>query len=404
MLTRLRLHSLVIALGVAAACAKSPVTPTGPVTLTTALSTSPANGSAIPNLSQPVTLTIANAQVASSDAVTYTFEVASDIGFATKVVTQDVPQGTGGTTSLTLGTLGAGADYYWRTRTSAGGTVGVNTTPLKFSIGAAIIIQAPSPATPLTGATNLDQRPTFTITNAARTGPVTTISYRFEVSKVNTFATIVQSATVAEATTRTSWTPSTNLDGGTTYYWRVQAVDAGSGITSGYSVAQTVTTAVVIDLTKVNYQRFVNIASWPITDTIPPGGVEQDGASPGPMCINHTKRGIWPTSDFFGDPETQVESNQWYFAFIGNTRYGGSGENMRPNQICKQGQLTENIGPDGTWGGPMDTWTPRAGELVGYMITTPARFWPAMKTLDERSNMVIQPWVDSRFRTSSIKK
>ena len=104
------------------------------------------------------------------------------------------------------------------------------------------------------------------------------------------------------------------------------------------------------------------------------------------------------------DPATQVQANQWYFANIGGQWYGGSGENMRPNQICKQGQMSEAIGPDGTWGGPMDSWAPRAGELVGYMMTTPARFWPSMKTVDERSNMVVQPWVDSRYSTASIKK
>lgn len=402
-----RLYSILLVCGALTACAQSPVTPTGPVTLTTASLTSPSNGAAIANLSQPVTLTIANATVASSDAVTYTFEVSNDVTFASKVVTQDVSQGTGGTTSLKLGTLTAGTDYYWRTRTSAGGTVGVFTAPLKFTIGPAITVQAPAPFSPANGAVNQGQKPTLTVTNAARTGPVTTMTYRFEVSKVSTFTTIAQSASVTETATRTAWTPSTNLDGGTTYYWRVQVVEGSSGITSSYSTTQSFTTMVVIDLTRANYQRFVNIANWPITNTIIE--VDQDGspfANPGGyMCINHTKRGLWPTSDFFGDPGTQVESNQWYFAFIGGTWYAGSGENMRPNQICKQGQMSEAIGPDGTWGGPMDTWAPRAGELVGYMMTTPARFWPAMKTLDERSNVIVQPWVDSRFSsTSAIRK
>lgn len=404
MLMNLRsLGALALVLGLAA-CAQSPVSPAGAVSLTTASLTSPANGASFPNLSQPVTLTITNAQVSSSDTVTYAFEVASDVAFANKVVSQDVTQGSGGTTSLKLGTLPAGADYYWRTKTSAGGTVGVFTSPLKFTIGAAITIQPPTPVSPLSGSTSLEQRPTLILTNSTRVGPVTTISYRFEISTSSTFASILQSATVAETATRTSWTPTSDLAGGTTFYWRAQAVDAGSSITSSYSTGQSMTTAVVIDLTKVNYQRFVNVSAWPITDTIPQGGVEQDGAPPGPMCINHTKRGIWPTSDFFNDPEVQVESNQWYFAFIGGTWYGGSGENMRPNQICKQGQMSEAIGPDGTWGGPMDTWAPRAGELVGYMMTTPARFWPAMRTLDERSNMIVQPWVDTRFSTLSIKK
>ena len=103
--------------------------------------------------------------------------------------------------------------------------------------------------------------------------------------------------------------------------------------------------------------------------------------------------------------QVQVQANQWYIANIGGIWYAGSGENMRPNQICKQGQMTEAIGPDGTWGGPMDTWAPRPGELVGYMMTTPARFWPSMKTLDERSQIVIQPWIDTRFNSlAAIKK
>lgn len=402
MFKTLRSTAAVAAVLFAAACAQTPVSPAGTVTLSTATLTSPANNAAIPNLSQPVTLTVTNAFTASSEPVTYTFEVSTDVGFATKVLTQDMAQTSGATTSLKLSTLPAGATYYWRTKTSSGGTASVFTAPLKFVIGPAITVSAPTPTTPLTGTSSLSQRPTFTVTNSATVGPVTVIVYRFELSTSSTFASIAQSASVTETAVRTSWTPTADLAGGTTYYWRVQATDQGSSITSGYSTAQSISTQVVIDLTKVNYQRFVNISGWPITDTI--RAVEQDGNYPGPMCIDHTKRGVWPTSDFFGDPGTQVESNQWYFAFIGNTWYGGSGENMRPNQICKQGQMSEAIGPDGTWGGPMDTWAPRKGDLVGFMMTTPARFWPDMKTLDERSNMVVQPWVDTRAGAIAIKK
>ena len=48
-----------------------------------------------------------------------------------------------------------------------------------------------------------------------------------------------------------------------------------------------------------------------------------------------------------------------------------------------------------SWGGPMTNWVPKAGELVGFMMSTPARTWPAGKTLDERSNVVVQPWMVS---------
>ena len=81
-------------------------------------------------------------------------------------------------------------------------------------------------------------------------------------------------------------------------------------------------------------------------------------------------------------------------------RWGtGAGEWLRPGQTCKGGQYTEQIGPDGTWDGPMDTWQPKPGDLVGYMVTTPARAYPDFRTLDERSNILLQPWHDSRFNT-----
>jgi hypothetical protein len=94
-----------------------------------------------------------------------------------------------------------------------------------------------------------------------------------------------------------------------------------------------------------------------------------------------------------------VEANQWYFARINGQWYGGAGEWLRPNQICKEGQKSEDIGKDGTWGGPMDTWIPKRGDLVGYMISTPARTWPKQITIDQRSNVVVQPWVVNGIST-----
>jgi hypothetical protein len=133
----------------------------------------------------------------------------------------------------------------------------------------------------------------------------------------------------------------------------------------------------------------VNISGWPVTDQII--AVDQDGGD-GSMCINHTMRGLWPTSNFEDNPLVPVEATQWYFARINGQWYGGAGEWLRVNQICKGGQKSEDIGPDGTWGGPMDTWTPKRGDLVGYMISTPARAWPTWSTIDQRSNVVVQPW------------
>lgn len=393
---RIVAFGLVLAVGIAS-CAKAPTNPGGSVTVTTPVLMSPANGALIANSAQPVTLTVANALVTNADAaVSYTFEVATDSTFSAIAATMETPQGGSGQTAATLAVLGAGREYFWRVRTTGDDTVGVFTTPQRFTIGAAVVLDAPSPSSPGEGAA-IGQRPTLVVANSRRTGPVGAVAYRFEISSSANFSPIVASGTVAEGNGTTSFTPASDLPADSTFYWRVQAVDASSATTSAYSVTRLFTTITTIDLRTVNYQRFPNVANWPETNRII--SVDQDGGGDGRMCIDHAKSGIWPTTPFLGDPFNHVEGNQWYLARINGQWYAGAGEWLRPGQICKSGQLTEQIGPDGTWGGPMDTWAPKIGELVGYMVTTPARAYPDMRTLDERSNVVVLPWRENGIST-----
>jgi hypothetical protein len=89
----------------------------------------------------------------------------------------------------------------------------------------------------------------------------------------------------------------------------------------------------------------------------------------------------------------QIYANQWYFANIGDQWYGGPAEHLRHGRgFCKSGQGTNTIGPDGGWTEPMRSWRPRVGELVGYMMSTLAR--AGHRSIDERSNVVLQPWRD----------
>src|SRR6266849_7348779 len=63
----------------------------------------PANNAQIRNADQPVTLTALNAITTATSAVTYTFEVASDAAFASRVQTWDnVAEGGAGQTSVRL--------------------------------------------------------------------------------------------------------------------------------------------------------------------------------------------------------------------------------------------------------------------------------------------------------------
>jgi hypothetical protein len=380
------------------ACTTSVVQPSGSSTVTSPALSSPANGALIPNANQPVVLTIANAIVTQSGAATYTFEVATDSAFTLKVATKTAPAGANGSTSVTLDPLAGGLLYYWHARASTTDSTGVFSAASKFSIGAAVVLQPPAPVSPLSGGAS-STRPTLTLTNSTHTGSTGAIVYRFEISTSAAFSPVVNSGTVPEGNGQTSYTPSVDVPTGT-LYWHAQAFDATNNVSSTFSTPQSfATNPTTIDLTTVNFQRFVNITNWKVTDQIT--SIDQDGAD-GHMCINHIKSGVWPTSDFFGDPNTQVEGNQWYMAFINGVWYAGAGEYLRPSQVCKAGQYTEAIGPDGTWGGPMDTWQPKPGELVGYMISTPARNYPDSKTVDERSPVVLQPWHDSRFNAASL--
>ncbi|MEO8483882.1 MAG: hypothetical protein ABI634_16855 [Acidobacteriota bacterium] len=382
MSARTRLACLLIVC-LAAACGKSPTTPSVPAPAPV----SPANGAVLASGTQPITLTVTNS-AATSGTVTYTFEVATDVAFTSVVFSKDAPQGSG-QTSLTLSVLAAGRDYYWHARANSGNTAGTFSSATKFTISSGVTLGSPVPVSPATG-TTADQKPTLIVSNVSRTGPVGNVSYRFEIASAPSFATILSSGTVPESNTgSTSFTSSTSLAADTTFFWRAQALDATNNATSSFSTTQTFTTVVSIDLTTVNYQRFVNISAWPVTNRIIE--VDQDGGD-GHMCINHEKRGQWPTSFFEDNPLVPVEATQWYFARINGQWYGGAGEWLRPNQICKEGQKSEDIGKDGTWGGPMDSWIPKRGELVGYMISTPARAWPTWRTIDQRSNVVVQPW------------
>lgn len=356
----------------------------------------PAANAQIRNQDQPATLVVGNAVITLGSAATYTFEVGTDAAVATKVYTKSgVAEGQGQTT-LTIDRLPAAADYYWRARAEGGGTVGPFSAPRKFSIGPAIVVNAPTLISPASGAATTG-RPALTVANATRTGPAGAITYRFELATTNTFNPVMTTAVVPETAGQTTYQPFQALAANRTFFWRVAAVDQANGISAPVSATGSFVTSLTIDLTQVTYVRGPNISSWAQSAIIQ--SVEQDGNASinGPMCISWTTPfSIWPSVPFLGDPSVPINANQWYFANINGRWYGGAGEWLRSDRgFCKSGQGTNTIGPDGGWAPPMNTWVPKRGELVGYMVSSPAREWPSMKTIDERSDVVLVPWKDS---------
>jgi hypothetical protein len=382
---------------VAAACTKSAVQPSGKVSVTAPNAVQPANNAVLRYIDQPVTLAIANGVVTEPGATTYTFEVATDAGFATKVQTKsNVVQGSGGQTTVKLDSLAGASDYYWRARTESGGTVGVFGPTFKFRVGPAIVIQPPTIVSPAANAAT-GSMPTFTVNNAQRTGPVGAITYRLEVSPSQTFNALVLDQAIEErAGGRTTFPATIELPAERTLYWRVTAIDAANEITSAPSTVASFETLYAIDLSQVTFLRLSpDISHWPRTAFLE--AVEQDGGFDGPMCMRFTDPG-WRDSPWpYGgdDPNFGVYANQWYFAKIGGKWYGGAGEWIyRGAATCKAGQGTETIGPDSGFGEPFASWRPKVGELVGFAVTSVARAGVS-RTHDQRSQIIVQPWRDT---------
>lgn len=204
------------------------------VSLTAPKPTSPNDGQAFKYAEQPLTLVVKNA-AATGSAPTYTFQVATDAAFTSPVVSQEgVAQGgANGSTSLVLPKLAGAKTYFWRARATSSGTVGLFATARTFSVGPEVVLQAPVLASPGSGA-SVSGTVSFTVNNVQRSGPVTAITYRFDLTDTASFSHVLSSTLVAEQPGTTSVAPNVNLGAGT-YYWRVQAFDNASAVSSPLS-------------------------------------------------------------------------------------------------------------------------------------------------------------------------
>lgn len=394
-----RFRSVLILALLAAACLSAcETTPAGPsVSFTAPSAAAPVGGAAFNFNEQPVSLTFANAARTGRAAVTYSVEVAAVPTFGVPVFTApDVAEGGGDITTVRLPVLAGDATYYWRTRATVDGVAGEPSATSSFFIRPAVVLQPPVLAAPSAGGVTGLARPTFTVDNADRSGPAGAITYEFQVSASASFAAPVSAATVAEQPTRTSWTPGVDLPEGT-LYWRVRALDAASGVSSSFSAPASFERRRFgapddqLDLSTVTVVVGPqNIGTWPATSRVT-GTV----ARPFELCIDHDKINAWPGTVFFDDPGTLTQGNQWMFAFINGRWYGGAGRWSRIGQACKSTSGASDFF-GGTFymdtAGPLRTYTPRAGEIIGLMFSTPARFYPSMRTLDERTNVVLVPF------------
>jgi len=214
--------------------------PTQPnVSVVAAKPLAPPTGALISYYSQPVTISLAAGTATGGTATTTIVDVAADAAFAANVRTQAATPDAAGHLTVVLDHLNP-ATYYWRASTKGGSQSAVSSVA-SFTIGPQLAIQPPAPIQPLPGSF-VHKRPTLAIANALRTASVAMLSYRFDIANDAAFTNVVAGGTVAEGSSQTLFTPSSDLVSGTTYYWRARATDASTSTVSPYSNVQSFTT------------------------------------------------------------------------------------------------------------------------------------------------------------------
>ena len=412
------LGALVI-LVAAAACEKSPTRPSSTdsgsaaqvsvtdaksgtdaragVTLVSPQLVSPADGAQIRNANQPITLTVANGVTTGSTPPTYTFEVASDSGFASKAYTKDgVAQGANGQTSLVIDKIGPAKSYFWRVRTNSGSTPGPYSRVRGFTVGPEVILQAPVLGDPASNAT-VGESPTLNVNNVQRTGPAGQVVYRFEISEQSNFSSLVYSASTNERAdlTFTAHTVTIRLEE-KTYWWRVQASDPSNAVTSAYSGGNPFKVQPFDMKQATILSSPPDLGSWGETSKITSIDFTSDA-----FLVDFDRRtgpNRWPDVGF-GDGTLQYTlgmclniNGHWYCSGIVQFWFGRELEaSGRPNEIAVAWFY------DFARWGPMTGHQPAPGEVVGLFAAAGNLRGAGYSGITcprvcERTNVALVPW------------
>jgi hypothetical protein len=363
--------------------------------VTTPTPVSPADGAKFTYTNQPLTLVINNA-VATAGTITYSFQVASDSGFANVVFSKDGVAAGAGTTSLVIGILTGNANYWWHARATIGSVTGPYSKARSFNVGPQVVLQAPTPVSPANGGNSSGQQAQLSIQNATHTGPAGPITYLFQVSTSSSFSSILNSTTVAENSSgQTTATINATLTANATYYWRAQALDNQNGLQGPFSsvwsfkyVPFDMHQAVIVD-------NPPDLASWAQTATITSVNFTVDA-----FLVDFDKRDSpdrWPDQPFgSGDLQYTLgmcgnRGGTWFCSAVVQFWYGRDLAASTPPAYVGQ-----NWFYDSRWGG-LQGYQPQDGETVGLFVASGNLRSQSYNLATcpgtcERSNVAFVPW------------
>lgn len=187
----------------------------------------PAQGFKFKESEQPIRLVVQNATTNGVRPLVYTFEVAGDSSFSSKVFSRsNVAPGDNNKTSVQIDRLEIGRAYYWRAWAEDGANTGAVATA-GFEIYPKPAVTPPNAIAPVNNELIGTTTPTITVSNAHFIGPVGHLAYEFQVANDQAFSRLIAAGIVPEGDGRTTFN-SSPLTSAATMFWRVRAGDGES--------------------------------------------------------------------------------------------------------------------------------------------------------------------------------
>jgi hypothetical protein len=196
----------------------------------------PAQGSRLKGSQQPIRLMVENANTNGVRPLSYTFEVASDNAFQTKLFARsNVNPGTDGKTAVILDPLTLGRGYYWRARAEDGANTGPFVT-VAFEVLPQPDLGVPPLVSPINNERVSSLRPTLTVGPSTRNAAVGSLTYEAQIALDVAFGQIVAAGTSPETGGQITFVPP-DLPASRPHYWRARSSDGET--TSPWSATQT---------------------------------------------------------------------------------------------------------------------------------------------------------------------
>jgi hypothetical protein len=197
----------------------------------------PSQGSRLKQSQQPIRLMVENASTNGVRPLSYTFELASDSGFQTKLFARSgVTPGGNGKTAVQIDPLGLGRAYFWRARAEDGANTGPFVT-VQFEVLPAPELGPPALLSPINNERVSSQRPNVLAGAPNRNAAVGALTYDLQIALDVAFTQAVVSQKTPETGGQTTFTLTSDLTANRQHFWRVRASDGET--TSAWGATQT---------------------------------------------------------------------------------------------------------------------------------------------------------------------